>query len=106
MTREDAQRKVSALLNTAAAGSGATNPERATAKRLADKLTAEYRLGDPRREGPQITITVNDVWAGAFGTSFEDTIKSVMRESNAEELESIAAKQRVFREKMNRTAPW
>ena len=59
MTREDAKRKVRALLNTAAEGSGATEPERATAKRLAIKLIETHRLAEARREAPTFTISVS-----------------------------------------------
>ena len=44
MEIENVRRKIRALRATAAEGSGATEPERDTAKRLADKLMAEYGL--------------------------------------------------------------
>lgn len=61
MNQEDARRKVRALRATAAPGSGATDPERATAARLADKLTRENgldRLAPARnRYGDFFTVT-------------------------------------------------
>lgn len=43
-SKQDAIRRVRALRRTAAAGSGATEPERDTANRLAARLTARHAL--------------------------------------------------------------
>lgn len=53
MTRDNALRKIKALLNTAAEGSRATDPERATAKALAHQLAARHGFKIvPRGEKP------------------------------------------------------
>jgi hypothetical protein len=85
MTREDVQRKARALMNTAADGSGATDPERATAARLCNRLLESHgmteadvpRVAAPRRAPApvhrpfnpfdQVIITVN---VGGFRGSF------------------------------------
>jgi hypothetical protein len=60
MTREDAARKVRALLATAAWNSGATRPERATARDLAERLIERFDLDeDVRPDGARkFTVTV------------------------------------------------
>lgn len=70
MTRENALRKVRALLNTAAKGSGATDSERETANRLADQLALAHGLNDPRREAPEIIITFNVMFTQAAESAF------------------------------------
>lgn len=59
MTRSDAERKVRALRATAAPGSGATDPERDTARRLADRLSAEHGLAGPSRRAGGGAVTVD-----------------------------------------------
>lgn len=71
---DDVKRKVRGLLATAAEGSGATDPERATARRLADQLLLAHGLTTadltPPRPLPRITVTVQTNtttgWAWTF----------------------------------------
>lgn len=74
MSMDDVKRKVRSLLTVAAAGSGATDPERETARRLADQLMAKHGLTEaeipqrqshtpppavPRAPRPTDTVVVN-----------------------------------------------
>ena len=59
----DVKRKVRSLLAVAAKGSGATGPEAATARALADKLMAEHGLEDdssrvPARTAHTFTVSI------------------------------------------------
>lgn len=82
-TVEAVKRRVRSLLVLAAPGSGATEPERATARRLADKLMAAYGLHEneiPQRQvekrppppptPPEYAFVVN---IGGFGFGFNGT---------------------------------
>lgn len=80
MTRADVLRKVRSLLALAALGSGATEPERASARSKADALMAAHGLreGDiPAREvaravppPPPVVQPFVRVFVGGFGFSF------------------------------------
>lgn len=79
MTRADVLRKVRSLLALAALGSGATEPERASARDKADALMAAHGLreGDiPAREvarsvpPPPVVQPFVRVFVGGFGFSF------------------------------------
>lgn len=104
MTREDAVRKVRALRATATAGSGATEPERATAQRLADGLVARFGLDRPSsREAPTITLTVNaaDLDFPTFSRGqWENTIMAAIRGKSQEEL--LRRKKELFRDILSR----
>lgn len=104
MRREDAARKVRALRATAAPGSGATDPERATAGRLADRMVAEHGLDRPApaRRDYSGSFTV-DIGANAFYHAFSsdgfyttEELKEVMRRKSA-----LDEKRRRFREILN-----
>jgi hypothetical protein len=59
MTREDAKRKVRALLNTAADGSGATRFERETARALAERMIERHGLDDAEPARGAFIVTVS-----------------------------------------------
>ncbi|MES2155483.1 MAG: hypothetical protein V4510_10145 [bacterium] len=59
-----------ALLATAAPGSGATGPERDTARRMADRLSAEHGLDS--EEPAEFTLEYLSLMAGAFRFEFDD----------------------------------
>ena len=80
MTREAAARKARALLATAAAGSGATDPERSTARRLAEGLIRRHALtrADLLESPPPRTFErVPRAWTGfTYTTSADDASSS------------------------------
>lgn len=98
-----ARERVRKLRSLAAPGSGATEHERSTASRLADELTAKFRLDEP--EPPVATFTaggdefvdistaINDILAGN-----EALIRDILRGSTAAREARVRAKMKRFRD--------
>lgn len=121
MTREDAARKVRLLRATAAPGSGATEPERDTARRLADQLAAAHGLDQPaarRRAGAGFVV---DAMGFSYTASFTaekafapEVTEEALRAAVADLLKTYVGKtredllrdkQRLFRDLLNGLGP-
>lgn len=69
----DVKRKIRSLLALAALGSGATEPERATAQAMANKLMEKFKIPEPLHE----VLVVVDIGAdGRFGFALNDSTPS------------------------------
>jgi hypothetical protein len=85
MDRENVRGKIKGLLNMAKEGSGATDPERETAQRLADKLMKEHGfvLRKPAPERPSWEPSIDPFRGAAFdplGGLTEETLRQSIDE--------------------------